>query len=133
KVVFDDVAESIRLPAGVKSSPTVKARGPVDVSSSTVCAAIVETTGGRSIPFTASTKLVLVEPPEPSVTVSVMAAVPDLSPKGVTTSARLVPLPPRTMLLSGTSAGLEDAAVTVSRSAGVSTSQTANGTTAAEE
>src|SRR5881296_1985229 len=131
-VVLDDVAESSRLAAGVKSSPTVKASGPVEVSSSIVWAAIVETTGGLFGALTVSRKPVLVEPPLPSVTVSVMVAEPERLARGVTTIARLVPLPPREMLLSGTSDGSDDEAVTVSRAAGVSTSLTLNGRTGVE-
>src|SRR6185503_11570650 len=125
----DEVAVSDKLPARVRSSPTLSASGPVEASSSIDCGPIAETTGGRFGAATVTVKLVLVEPPLPSVTVNVMIAEPDRCPAGVTMSARLVPLPPRTMLLSGTSDVSDDDAVTVNRSAGVSTSLTANGST----
>src|SRR5258706_225896 len=74
--------------------------------------------------FTTSKKGRLVEPPLPSLTVTVIKVVPNWFVTGVTTRARLAPLPPRTMLPSGTRLGLEEVAATVSRFAGVLESPT---------
>ena len=49
----------------------------------------------------------------PSLTVSVMVAVPLWFAAGVTVTVRAAPLPPRTMFASGTSVWFDEVAVTV--------------------
>src|SRR5205814_1331078 len=61
---------------------------------------------------------------EPSLTLTVMVAVPVWFVAGVIVTVRLDPLPPKTMLLTGTSVGLEDDALRTRLEAGVSTSPT---------
>jgi hypothetical protein len=45
RVGFDDVPLTVKLPAAVSASPTVKASAPVAVSSAVTCAAIGEIVG----------------------------------------------------------------------------------------
>ena len=61
---------------------------------------------------------------DPSLTVTVIVAVPDWLAAGVTVTVRDEPLPPRMMLPSGTSAGLDEVAVTTRLAAAVSRSPT---------
>src|SRR4051794_33283614 len=65
--------------------------------------------------------------PRPSSTVNVIVAAPVCTAAGVTVTVRSAPLPPNTMLASGTNAGLDEAAVTVNASTDVSASPTVNG------
>ena len=58
----------------------------------------------------------------PSLTKTVMVAVPDWSVSGVTVTVRFDPLPPNTILFVGTKVGLEDALLNVRLPTGVSTS-----------
>src|SRR5438034_402284 len=74
--------------------------------------------------FTTSKKGRLVEPPLPSLTVTVINVVPNWFVTDVTSRARLAPLPPKTMLAFGTRVVLEEVAATVSRFAGVLESPT---------
>src|ERR1017187_8152214 len=60
----------------------------------------------------------------PSLTVTVMGTTPVWPAAGLTVTVRLLPLPPKTMLPSGTSAGLAEAAVNARLAAGVSRSPT---------
>src|SRR5947209_7532843 len=73
---------------------------------------------------TVTTKMLVVKPKFVSVTETVMAAVPDWLAAGVRVTVRLAPLPPNTMLPSGTRLVLEEVAATVSRLAGVLASPT---------
>src|SRR6267143_5580922 len=63
----------------------------------------------------------------PSLTVTVIVAVPVCPAAGVTVTVRLDPLPPNTMLLVGTSVGLDDPLLNVRLPTGVSASATRNG------
>ncbi len=69
---------------------------------------------------------------EPSLTVTVTVAVPDWLLRGVRVTVRLEPLPPKTMLLLGSSVGLEEAPETSRLAAAVSASPTVNGRAAVE-
>src|SRR5206468_3316162 len=80
--------------------------------------------GGSFTGLTVRRKLVEADAPLPSVTVSVMAVVPDRLAAGVRVTVRLPPLPPRTTPASGRSAWLEELRVTVRLAAGVSGSLT---------
>src|SRR5437867_3834060 len=62
----------------------------------------------------------------PSLTVTVMLAIPDWSGRGVTVIVRFEPEPPKTMFSSETSAGFDEAALRMRAAAGVSASPTAN-------
>src|SRR2546425_12725344 len=60
----------------------------------------------------------------PSLTVTVIVAVPLWFRAGVTVTVRLAPEPPRTMFAAGTKVGLEDAPVTIRLPAAVWASPT---------
>ena len=79
--------------------------------------------GGSLAAVTVSTK-VSVAASVPSLTVSVIVAVPLWFAAGVTVTVRAAPLPPMTRFASGTSVWLAEVAVTVRLAAGVSTSPT---------
>ena len=61
---------------------------------------------------------------KPSLTASVIVAVPDLFAAGVMVTVRFDPLPLNTMLLGGTRPALEEIPFTVNESADVSASPT---------
>ena len=61
---------------------------------------------------------------EPSLTVTVIVAVPDCPTAGVTVTVRLAPLPPKTTLATGAKVGFEEAALSTRLEAAVSTSPT---------
>ena len=63
----------------------------------------------------------------PSLTVIVIVELPVCPAAGVTVTVRLAPLPPNTMLATGTSAELEELALNVRLFTGVSVSFTVNG------
>ncbi len=62
----------------------------------------------------------------PSLTVTVIVLVPVCPAAGVTLTVRLAPLPPKTIPLSGTSAGLLEVPLTVKLPTAVSMSPTVN-------
>src|SRR6185436_2192691 len=64
---------------------------------------------------------------EPSLTLTVIKAMPDRPAVGVTVTVRAPALPPKTMALVGTSDGLEEARSKVRLLAAVSASATVNG------
>src|SRR5256885_12771741 len=79
---------------------------------------------GRSLSgLTVSAKEVLLLV-RPSLTETVMVLMPNWLVAGISTRARLVPLPPNKMFVSGRRVGLEEVAVTTRLLAGVSTSLT---------
>src|ERR1051325_8189762 len=82
--------------------------------------------GGSFTALTVKENVLLAEPPLPSSTVTVIAAVPKLFAAGVTVTVRLLPLPPKTMLVFGTSAGLDETPLRTKLAAGVSTSLIVN-------
>ena len=122
---------SVRLPAAVSASPTVTASAPVPVSSGTVCGPSAEIVGAVLGPVTVSRKLVEAVA-WLSLTVTVIVAVPVWFGAGVTVTVRLAPVPPKTMLATGTRVELVVAPVSVRLPAAVSASPTvsANGPTA---
>src|SRR5439155_26138249 len=79
---------------------------------------MLERVGGVLEALTVRVKLVLALR-EPSLTVSVIVAVPTWPLAGVTVTVRFPPLPPNTMFALGTSVGLEELAETVRLPAGV--------------
>src|SRR5258706_12967757 len=73
----------------------------------------------------ATSRLKLVEAvARPSLTVSVITALPDWLAAGTTVTVRLPPDPPNMMLAFGTSVGLDDEPLTTRASGGVSVSLT---------
>ena len=114
------VAVTVNAVADVSASPTVNASAPVVVSSLMVWSPIVLMVGGA---FTVSTK-VSAAVSAPSLTVTVIVAVPVLPAAGVTVRVRFAPLPPKRMLASGTRVWLLLLPVTVSDPAAVSMSPT---------
>src|SRR5262245_66310375 len=62
----------------------------------------------------------------PSLTVTVIVAVPDWPAAGVTVTVRLAPLPPKRMLRKGTSVGLDDPPLSIRVPAGVWAPPTVN-------
>ena len=126
---FDDSPVTTRLAAGVSTSPTVNGIAPVGVSSLVTKSAMAEISGASFNGVTLTTKFVLLVPPVPSDTVSVIVVAPNWLGSGVMVNARLVPVPPRRILALGTSPGFEELAVTVRVATGVSTSRTVKGNT----
>ncbi len=80
---------------------------------------------GATAPVTVTTKLSLALK-APSLTVTVIVLVPVCPAAGVTLTVRLAPLPPKTIPLSGTSAGLLEVPLTVKLPTAVSMSPTVN-------
>src|SRR2546422_236380 len=105
--VLDEPWLNVRLPTGVSTSPTVKLRGPVEVFTLIVWFAMPEIVGASFIALTASTKFVLTLYC-PSLTPTVIVAVPYWLAAGLTVTVRFEPEPPNTMLLNGTSVALDD-------------------------
>ena len=68
----------------------------------------------------------------PSLTLTVMVAVPIWLVTGVTRTVRLEPLPPNVMLAAGASAGLEELALSARLAAGLSMSPTVNAKSAVD-
>src|SRR5882762_10692053 len=87
---------------------------------------MLEIVGGVFTPLTVRTNgEVAVEPP--SLTETVMVAVPVWPLAGVTVTVRLLPLPPKTMLALGTSPVLDELPARVRLATGVSASLIVNG------
>src|SRR5438876_8844851 len=103
---LEEAPETIRLPTAVCESPTVVAIGAVAVFCVVVWSAMLEIVGAVFAgAFTVSTKLSLALR-LPSLTVTVMVAVPVWLRAGVTVTVRWAPEPPKTMLATGTRDGL---------------------------
>ena len=124
---LEEVPVSVSEAAADSTSPTIKGIGPVDESSLVLCAPMSEMTGGSFTPSTVRRNVVELVA-LPSVTRTVIVAVPVLFVAGVMTSARLEPLPPTRMAAFGTRAWSLDVAVTTRFPAAVSTSLTIKGT-----
>ena len=124
---LDDVAETVSAFAGVSTSPIVNATMEVPLFSLRTRSGIGEIAGKSLTEFTVKRNLVRVEPKLSSVTVIAMLAVPDRLARGVTVTVRLFPLPPNTMLASGTNAGFDEVPKTVRSSAEVPESVIVNG------
>ena len=109
RVVFDEVPETVNPLGCVSASPIVKPMGELGVSSFVDWSPIADIVGGA---FTVNTKFTEVLS-VPSPTVMVMVAVPLSSAAGVITTLRPLPLPPKTMLPSGTNVVFDDVAESV--------------------
>jgi len=75
KFVFDELPVTVRLAAGVSTSPTVTGRAPVAVSSAVVWSVTSLIVGGSFCAVTVRTKVSLVVA-VPSLTLTVMVADP---------------------------------------------------------
>ena len=111
-VGLDEEPLTTRLAAVVSTSPIARPIGPVDVPWLMVLSARFEIVGASFTAFTVS-KNVSLALNNPSLTVTVIVAVPDWLAAGVTVTVRLAPLPPKTILLTGTKVGLEEAPLSV--------------------
>jgi hypothetical protein len=116
---------TVRLPAAVSASPTVKPTGPTATPAVVTWFAIPVIVGASFTAFTVRPKLVGVLRP-PSLTVIVIVAVPLWFAAGVTLTDRFAPLPPNAMLAFGTSVGLLELPLRVRFPAVVSLSPTVN-------
>jgi hypothetical protein len=87
--------------------------------------AMFEMVGASFTAFTVSTKVSLAVR-EPSLTVTVIVALPFWLAAGVTVTVRLAPLPPKTMFPLGTNPVLEELPLSVRLPAAVSASPTVN-------
>src|SRR5205823_4059714 len=96
RVEFEDDAATVRLPAGVSMSPTVKAIGPDELSCGIVTLPTGESVGGFD---TSTTKVAVAVAPCGSVTVRVTVAVPVWFGSGVTNIVRSGPDTPRVIPL----------------------------------
>ncbi len=85
-----------------------------------------EIVGGSFTEVTIKTNVSALDPPDPSLTMTVIVVVPNRFCAGVMVTVRFVPLPPKTMLAFGASVVLEDEPETVRLPAAVSSS-TVNG------
>ena len=120
---LEEVAVTVSVPAADSRSPTVNASAAVGVSSAVVVSIRPEIVGASFTGVTVRTKVAFVVT-VPSLTATVMVAVPDWFAAGVAVSVRLAPLPPRTRLPFGTRAGFDDVALTVRLPTSVSASPT---------
>ena len=120
---LEEVPLTTRLDASVSASPTVKLIGPLEVSWLIVLSGIFEIVGASFTGVTVNTNVSLLLR-APSLTVTLMVALPDWFAAGITVTVRLEPLPPKTILPFGTSPGFEDVPLTTRLEAGLSASPT---------
>ena len=121
-VGLEELAVSVRLAAGLSTSPIVKGRSAVDWFFVMVELAGAEITGASLTGLTVRRKARLVES-WPSLTVRVMIAAPLWFVAGAAMlSVRLLPLPLKVSAALGTRAGLPETAVTTRLPAGVTSS-----------
>ncbi len=110
-VVFDEVAESVKPLGWVSASPIVKAMGEVGVFSFVDWSAIAVIVGGI-LSLTVNTKFAE-ELSVPSPTVMVMVVVPNFACGRRDHHVTATPLPPKTILPSGTNVVFDDVAESV--------------------
>src|SRR4051812_33164838 len=113
---------SVRLPAVVSASPTVKLIGPTVVPAVVVWLGMLEIVGavlvtGAALTVSVKLRLAVVVP---SFTVRLTVAVPVWPAAAFTVTVRVPPLPPRVMLPLGTSVVLLDEELSVRLPAAVS-------------
>jgi len=104
---MEEAPVTVRLLTGVSTSPTVKLSGPVELFTLIVWFAMLDIVGGSFTALTVTTKFVLALYC-PSLTLTVIVTTPFWLAAGLTVTVRLDPLPPKTMLLVGTSVALDD-------------------------
>jgi hypothetical protein len=122
-VGLEDVALSIRLPTGLSGSEIVTWNGPDGVSTNVLRSASVPILGGRFPTVSTNESLASLKP---SLTVTVIVAVPPKAATGVTVTVRLAPEPPNTILAFGTKLGLDELPLKVRSASGVSASLSVN-------
>src|SRR4051812_39861842 len=123
-VGLEEVALSVRPPTAVSGSEMVIWNGPDGVSINVLRSAIVPILGGRFPTVSTNESLASLKP---SLTVTVMVAVPPRAATGVTVTVRLAPEPPNTILAFGTKPGFDELPLKVRSANGVSTSLSVNG------
>jgi len=119
-------ALSVRALAGTSFASEAVTVNCNATSSSTVLLPIEARIGASFTDVTVSTNVSTAEPPSPSVTVTVIVAVPNWLAAGVTVTVRSAPLPPNTMLAFGTNVVLDELPVRTKSATGVSASPTVN-------
>src|SRR5215208_1739487 len=123
---FDEPALRLKLPGTVSVADTVNPIGPTGVDSRVLWSAIPEILGGVFTPVTVNTNESLVVK-GPSFTFTVIVAVPVWLAAGVMVTVRLLPLPPKTIALGGTSPGLDETLLNCRLAADVSASPIVKG------
>src|SRR4051812_46944559 len=121
RVGFEEALLKARLARAVSGSPMVKLSGPVELSTPMLWLPMLEIVGGSLIAFTVTTKLLLALYC-PSLTITVIVAVPFWFAAGVTVTVRFAPAPPNTTLATGTRVGLDEPRVKIRFAAAVSAS-----------
>lgn len=124
---FDEFPARVKLAAGVSTSPIVKGIALVGVSSFMVLSVMSEIVGKSGTELTVNRKESLAMPPLPSDTVKVIVVVPNWLGAGEMVTVLAEPVPPKEMLLFGTSAVLEEVPDTDKLPSGVSISVTVKG------
>ena len=119
KVRFEESGLSVRLPPVVATSPIVKLNGPVVAPTLIVWFGMPVIVGASFTAVTVTTKFVLTTYC-PSLTLTVIVAVPLWLVAGLTVTVRFAPDPPNTMLLVGTSVGYDEPLLNVRLPAAVS-------------
>src|SRR6266498_571463 len=112
-VGLDELPLNVKLPAAVSTSPTVKPIGPTAVPAAVLWSAMFEIVGGSFTAFTVNTKLSLALNC-PSLTVTVIVAVPFWLSVGLTVTVRFAPEPPNPMSPTLNQNGTATITVTVS-------------------
>jgi len=121
RVVLEDEPLTVKLAAGVSTSPMVKSI-VMGVSSLVVLSSIADIVGESLTGVTVKLKVRVVLPMLASATTREIVAVPLWLAAGRMVTERLLPDPPKLILVSGTSAVLEDEPLTVRLSPAVSVS-----------
>src|SRR5438067_53236 len=118
--VFQEPAVTVKLPAAVCPSDRENVDDVVEVPALIVRFGTLLIVGGvlTATALTVTVKLVMVLR-VPSLTMRSICVVPVCPAAGETVTVRLEPLPPSTMLVSGTSAVFQEPAVTVKLPAAV--------------
>ena len=123
RVGFAELAERVRVEAGVSASPTVNGMGAVETLIKVFVGGIEEMTGAVFAGSTVTVKEVLLDFPPVSMTQTVMMEEPAWG-VAVTLTVRLAPLPPKAMLPFGIIEGLAEMPLSVRFAAGSSASRT---------
>src|SRR5436190_19371152 len=92
RLVFEELAERVKFPAGVSASPTVNAIAPVGVSSQVDWLVTLEIDGGVLLPMTDKIPVVLVEVCPSGFVIVTVRAPPGAPPEIVKFSVRFVGL-----------------------------------------
>src|SRR6266568_1565453 len=123
RAVFEELPETVRLPAAVSRSATVKGIGPVGILTNVLVAAIAEMSGEVFAGRTVTTKAVLLDLPPVSITRTVMTEEPICAP-AVTLTLRPAPAPPKVIPAKGMTVRSAEALSRTRLEAGSSASRT---------